>query len=80
MNPPRKNPSGEFLVVALPARLEAGSMLQVIGLAPTIEEATQQVESLDATVLGRVAILEKRKLFIREQSIVSIETDDPIVL
>ncbi len=71
--------SAELLIVALPGRLESGSMLQVLGVASSLAEAERQVQDMDVSVLGRVAVLEKRKLFHRRHSVVSVEVDEPIV-
>lgn len=68
----------EFLLVAIPDRAEVGATLRLLGVAKTLSEAEKQVESLDPGALGRVAVLERRALFLREPAVRTLSVTDPI--
>lgn len=72
-------PASEFLVVALPERAEPGATFRLLGSAKSASEAEKIVGALDASVLGRVAILERRSLFQRRPAVESVSLSEPIV-
>ena len=72
------NQPKEFLVVTLPDDAKAGASLRLLAIGKTLNDADSQVEKLDPSALGRVAILERRKLYVRRPAVESVELTDPI--
>jgi hypothetical protein len=70
----------EFLLVAIPDRAEAGATLRLLGVAGSLSEAEKRVDELDAGTLGRIAVLERKALFVREPAVRTLAVTDAIRL
>lgn len=68
----------EFLVVAVPEKAEAGTTLRLLGVADTQAAAEKLVAGLDPGTLGRVAVLEKKGLYVRKPAVETQELADSI--
>jgi hypothetical protein len=68
----------EFLLVAIPERAEAGATLRLLGVARSLADAEKQVDELDAGTLGRIAVLERKSLFVREPAVRTVAVTDAI--
>ena len=68
----------EFLVVAVPERAEAGATLRLLGVAETQGAAEKLVAGLDPGTLGRVAVLERKGLFVRKPAVETQQVADSI--
>ena len=76
---PDEPPAGrEFLVVAVPDRAEVGATLRLLGVAETQAAADKLVGALDAGTLGRVAVLERKGLYVRKPAVETSELADAI--
>jgi hypothetical protein len=64
--------SREFLIVSLPEQADVGANLKLIGVAGSQAAAEKQVAQLDAGIQGRVAVLERRSLFVRRSAIETV--------
>jgi hypothetical protein len=73
-----RSPAKEFLVVAIPERAEAGTNLRLLGVADTQASAEKLVAGLDPGTLGRVAVLERKGLFVRKPAVETSEVADSI--
>jgi hypothetical protein len=74
----KANAPREFLLVALPDRAEAGATLRLLGVAGSLSEAEKRIDELDAGTLGRIAILERKALFVREPAVRTVTVTDAI--
>jgi len=68
----------EFLVVAVPERAEPGATLKLLGIADTQGAAEKLVVGLETGALGRIAVLERKGLFIRKPAVETTEVPDSI--
>lgn len=68
----------EFLVVAIPERAETGTNLRLLGVADTQAAAEKLVAALDAGTLGRVAVLERKGLYVRRPAVETSELAESI--
>ena len=68
----------EFLVVAVPDKAEAGTTLRLLGVATTQAAAEKLVSELDPGTLGRVAVLERKGLFVRKPAVETQEVAESI--
>ena len=68
----------EFLLVAIPDRAEVGATLRLLGVAKSLNDAEKQVDDLDPGTLGRIAVLERKSLFLREPAVRTLAVTDPI--
>jgi hypothetical protein len=68
----------EFLVVAVPEKAEPGTTLRLLGVADTQAAAEKLVAGLDPGTLGRVAVLERKGLFMRKPAVETLEVPDSI--
>lgn len=73
------NAPKEFLIVTLPDDAKTGSNLRLIGVQGTLNAAEKAVAKLDPGILGRVAILERRTLYIRRPAVESSAVNDEIL-
>jgi hypothetical protein len=69
----------EFLVVALPEQAETGATLRLLGVAGTQSAAEKLLADLDPKTLGRVALLERKALYVRQPAVETVEVGDAIV-
>jgi len=68
----------EFLIVQLPEQAEVGSTLRLLGLAGSQAAADKEVASLDPGMLGRVAVLERKALYVRRAAVETLEISEAI--
>lgn len=68
----------EFLVVAIPDRAEAGATLRLLAVEASVEAAKRAVAKLDPGTLGRIAVLERRAMYRRQQAVENVEIDEAI--
>jgi hypothetical protein len=68
----------EFLVVALPDDADVGATLRLLGVAGTPSAAEKLIDELDPRTLGRVAVLERKSLFVRQPAVETVEVTDSI--
>ena len=68
----------EFLVVSVPDDAQVGASLRLLAIGKTLIAAEKEVEMLDPGTLGRVAVLERKSLYIRRPAVESAELADPI--
>ena len=68
----------EFLVVAIPDKADAGANLRLLGIAANQTAAEKIVNELDAGTLGRVAVLERKGLFVRKPAVQTMPVGDAI--
>ena len=68
----------EFLVVALPESADTGATMRLLGVAGTQAAAEKLVEELSTGTTGRVAVLERKALFVRRPAIETVELDAAI--
>jgi hypothetical protein len=68
----------EFLVVAIPEKANAGANLRLLGIAADQTAAEQMVNELDAGTLGRIAVLERKGLFVRRPAVQTTPLGDAI--
>ncbi len=73
-----KTAKKEFLIVALPDTVETGVNLRLLGVESTQASAEKVLESLGAATLGRVAIVERKSVFIRRTAVESVEVDESV--
>ena len=69
----------EFLIVTLPEDAKPGSMLRLLDVQSTVAAADKAVARLDPSILGRVAVLERKSLFVRRPAVESNAVADAIV-
>jgi hypothetical protein len=75
----QRPPVREYLVVAVPEKAEAGATLKLLGVATTQAAAEKLVAELDSNTLGRVAVLERKGLFVRKPAVETQELTDVII-
>jgi hypothetical protein len=68
----------EFLLVAIPDRADVGATLRLLGVARSLVDAEKQVDELDPGTLGRIAVLERKSLFMREPAVRTLAVTDAI--
>lgn len=68
----------EFLVVALPEQADTGATLRLLGVAGTQSAAEKLIDELDPGTLGRVAVLERKVLYVRQPAVETVELADAI--
>jgi hypothetical protein len=68
----------EFLIVAVPEKAEAGTTLRLLGVSESQAAAEKLVAGLDPGTLGRVAVLERKRLFVRKPAVETQEVADAI--
>jgi hypothetical protein len=73
-----KSSPREFLVVAVPDRAEPGTTLKLLGIAETQAAAEKLVGGLDPGTLGKVAVLERKGLFMRKPAVETLEVPESI--
>jgi hypothetical protein len=78
-NEPKDSDPKEFLVVALPEATAPGTMLRLLEVTDSLAKAEKLVTDLDPSTLGHVAVLERRRLFLRRQVVDSVAVTDPIL-
>lgn len=69
----------EFLVVTLPDDAKPGATLRLLNAHGTLGAAEKAVASLDPGILGRVAVLERKSLYVRRPAVESSALSEPIV-
>ncbi len=69
----------EFLVVGIPDNATPGATLRLLGVVPTQAQGDKFIEKMNADTLGRVAVLERCKLYVRKAAVNSDEVNDPII-
>jgi hypothetical protein len=69
----------EFLVVSLPDNVAAGSTLRLLGAYKSRANAEKGLTELDPSVLGRVAVLERKALYSRRPAVESVPLEEPII-
>ncbi len=74
----KKSTPREFLVVALPEPAEPGATLRLLGVVGTQSAGEKLVADLDAKTLGRVALLERKALYVRQPAVETLEVADAI--
>jgi len=72
------NEPKEFLIVVLPEKAEAGTNLRLLGIESTLASAEKAVDQLDSGTLGKVAVLERRAVFLRQPRVESVPVTDRI--
>jgi hypothetical protein len=75
---PKGSAPKEFLLVAIPDRADAGATLRLLGVARSLADAEKQVDELDPGTLGRIAVLERKSLFMREPAVRTVAVVDAI--
>jgi hypothetical protein len=68
----------EVLVVSLPDVAEIGATLRLLGVAGTPSAAEKLVDQLGPRTLGRVAVLERKSLFLRQPAVETVEVSEAI--
>jgi hypothetical protein len=68
----------EFLVVAIPEKADAGANLRLLGIAADQAAAEKMVNELDSGTLGRIAVLERKRLFVRRPAVQTTTVGDAI--
>jgi 16S rRNA G1207 methylase RsmC len=69
----------QFLLLTAAEGLKAGGTLRVVAAAGTEDEAKDKLESLDASVLGRIAVVEVKQLYERRPAVQNIPSDAPLL-
>ena len=75
---PKGTAPREFLLVAIPDKADVGATLRLLGVARSLTDAEKQVDELDPSALGRIAVLERKSLFMREPAVRTLAVTDPI--
>lgn len=76
--PEAKPTQKEFLVVSLPDDAKPGATLRLLSIAGTQNAAEKKVNELDPGTLGRVAVLERKTLYVRRPAVENVQLSDPI--
>ena len=74
----KKSAPREFLVVSLPEPADAGTTLRLLVVAGTQSAAEKILADLDPRTLGRVAVLERKALYVRQPAVETVEVADAI--
>lgn len=69
----------QFLLLIAAESLKVGGTVRVVASARTEDEAKDKLESLDPSVLGRVAVVEVKQLYERRPTVRSIPSDAPLL-
>ena len=67
--------AAQFLLLTVPEGLKTGGALRVSASAETEEAARQKLETLDASILGRVAVVEVKQVYERRPAVQNLPTD-----
>lgn len=62
----------EFVVVAFPDHVDKGATLRLLGVAATQAQAEKLIDGLDSGTLGRIAVLERKSLFVRRTAVETV--------
>jgi hypothetical protein len=65
----------EFWVVAIPEDAGPGASLRLLDVKATAEAARKALTDLPSDITGRVAVLERSVLFVRELAVTTSETE-----
>jgi hypothetical protein len=65
----------EFWVIAVPEDAGPGTSLRLLDVKPTESDARKTVASLSSDITGRVAVLERSVLFVREMAVTVSESE-----
>ena len=76
-NSKRSTPK-EFLIVSLPDKSEAGATLRLLAVKKSQSEAERAIVKLDSSILGRVAVLERKALYVRQPAVESSASEEAI--
>lgn len=68
----------EFLIVALPDNASVGATLRLLGFRQSLSAAEKAIAELDAGTLGRVAVLERKVLYVRRPAVENVAVAEPI--
>jgi 16S rRNA G1207 methylase RsmC len=69
----------QFLLLTAAEGLKVGGTLRVVASAATEDEAKDKLDGLDASVLGRVAVIEVRQVFERRPAVQNLPSDAPLL-
>jgi hypothetical protein len=71
--------ASQFLLLVAAESLKVGGTVRVVASARNADEAKDKLEALDASVLGRVAVVEVKQLYERRPTVQSIPSDAPLL-
>jgi hypothetical protein len=69
----------QFLLVTGAEGLKVGGNLRVVATAGTEDEAKNKLEGLDASILGRVAVVEVKQVYERRPAVQNVPSDTPLL-
>lgn len=69
----------QFLLLSVADGLKIGGTVRVVGSADSESEASSKLAALDASILGRIAIVEVKELFERRPAVQNVPSDAPIL-
>jgi len=65
----------EFLLLSIGEGARVGGTVRVVASASSEEDAQSKLEALEASVLGRVAVVEIKQLYDRQPAVQNIPSD-----
>jgi len=68
----------EFLLLSIGEGARVGGTVRVVASAVSEEDAQSKLEQLEASVLGRVAVVEVKQLYERQPAVQNIPSDNPL--
>jgi hypothetical protein len=71
-------PEPRFLLLSVPDAAKLGGTLRLLGAANSEEEIGQRLEKLDASVMGRIAVVEVKTLYQRRPAVENIPVETPL--
>ena len=73
------DPDNEFLILSLPDKTEIGSNLRLLAVVANLAAARKALADLGSAQLGKVVIMERKALYVREAAVTSKEIDSTIM-
>ena len=68
----------EFLLLSVGEGVRVGGTLRMLAAAGSEEEVKRKLEELEASVTGRIAVVEIKQLYERQPVVQNIPTDAPL--
>ncbi len=69
----------QFLLLSFAEGLKAGGSARVVAASATEDAARERLEALDASVVGRIAVVEVKQVFERKPAVQSLPVDDLVI-
>jgi hypothetical protein len=71
--------AAQFLLLSVPEGLKTGGTVRVTGAAATEGGAQQELENLDSSILGRVAVVEVKQVYERRPAVQNLPIDTSLI-